>query len=308
MNQLTNEIFKPAFKNFERRSVVVPSNDLIWGADLIDVSEIKGKIKFLLNVIDIHSRYAWSIPLTSKSKDTVLNAFKEIVNETKTTPSKIWADEGGEFYNSVFKKYCTDNNIILYSTHSGLKSVFAERFNRTMKEAFYKYLSNNKKATYTAFLPIFMNEYNNTIRRATHETPNNIYYGDAVSKEIKKVNTKHPAPKFQVGDFVRLSKLKRTFEKGYTSRYTHEPFKISSIDTTDFPYMYQLEDLMGEKIEGKAYEKELIITLIPKFKVIEKVVKRKTENGKKFVMVSYIGHDSKFDEWMPESEYKKKVR
>ena len=196
----------------------------------------------------------------------------------------------------------------MYSTHSGLKSVFVERFNRTMKE--YLTIDMTEKST-TYYLPIikeFLDEYNTTKRRATGETPENLYFKNGDSKEKKVVKDNLPLPKFKVGDYVRLSKVKGIFEKGYTSRYTYEVFKVESVDDADYPYLYQLTDLMDEKIEGKAYEKEMVKTEVPFFKVIDKVVKRKTENGKKYVMVSYVGYPSKFDEWITETEFKKQKK
>ena len=148
-----------------------------------------------------------------------------------------------------------------------------------------------------------MKNYNGTKHRATHETPYNLYFNDAVNHQKIPVASKHPEPKFKVGDFIRLSKVKKIFEKGYTPRYTHEVFKITEIDNSAYPYMYQLEDLQGEKITGKSYEKEMILTEVPHLKIINKIEKRKTEGRTKMVLVSYIDYGSKFDELF---EYKNK--
>ena len=72
---------RPARKNFERRSVSSYYNNDLWAADLVDMSNIKEDnhdITFLLNIIDIYSRFAWSIPLKNKKASTVLQAFKSI--------------------------------------------------------------------------------------------------------------------------------------------------------------------------------------------------------------------------------------
>ena len=216
MNKLTDEIFKPIIKNFERRSIVIPTPDLYWGADLVDVSNMKTKNKgftFLLNVIDLSSRYAWSVPLKRKSKEDVLEAFKSIIDQTERHPDFLWVDEGTEFYNNQFKAYCKEINTKIYSTQSGLKSVFVERFNRTMKENFYKHLALHKTENYIDYLPEFMKKYNGTKHRATHETPYNLYFNDAVNHQKIPVASKHPEPKLKVGDFIRLSKVKIYLKK-----------------------------------------------------------------------------------------------
>jgi hypothetical protein len=108
-----------------------------------------------------------------------------------------------------------------------------------------------------------------------------------------------------VGDFVRISKVKNTFEKGYTNRWSREAFKIKKIDKTSNPVMYELEDLKGEPIIGKFYPQELQITIVPHFKIIDKVISRKKEGNVKMVYVSYDGWAEKFNEWITETEYKK---
>ena len=53
--------------------------------------------------------------------------------------------------------------------------------------------------------------------------------------------------------------------------------------------MYQLEDLLNEKIEGKFYEPELQKTNLKDYAKVEKVLKTKTVNGKKKYYVKFDG-------------------
>ena len=48
----------------------------------------------MLNIIDIFSKYAWSIPLKDKKGTTVLDAFKQVVKESNRIPTRIWVDQG----------------------------------------------------------------------------------------------------------------------------------------------------------------------------------------------------------------------
>ena len=45
----------------------------------------------------------------------------------------MWVDQGGEFYNKLFKRFLKINNIKMYSTYNEEKSVAGERFIRTLK-------------------------------------------------------------------------------------------------------------------------------------------------------------------------------
>ena len=67
-----------------------------------------------------------------------------------------------------------------------------------------------------------------------------------------KVNDKDP--KFKVGDCVRISKYKNIFAKGYTPNWSEEVFVISKIKNT-VPWTYVINDLNGEEIIGRFYEK-----------------------------------------------------
>jgi len=53
----------------------------------------------MLTVIDVFSKYAWSIPLKNKTGQTTSNTFKIIVNQSGRQPMFIWVDDGKEFYN-----------------------------------------------------------------------------------------------------------------------------------------------------------------------------------------------------------------
>ena len=79
-------------------------------------------------------------------------------------------------------------------------------------------------------------------------------------------------PKFKLIDYVRISKYKNIFAKGYTPNWS-EVFVVSKIKNT-VPWTYVISDLNGEKITESFYEKELQKTSQEKFR-IEKVLKRK---------------------------------
>ena len=75
---------------------------------------------------------------------------------------------------------------------------------------------------------------------------------NAYIDSIKKVNDKDP--KFQVGDYVRISKYKNIFTKKYTPNWSEEIFVISKIIST-VPWTYATSDLNGEKIIGTFMKK-----------------------------------------------------
>ena len=81
----------------------------------------------------VFTKYAWVKPLKNKEGKAVLNAFIEIVNEPNRKPNKLWVDQEREFYNKIMQEWLDNNDILMYSTHNEGKSVFAERFVKTLK-------------------------------------------------------------------------------------------------------------------------------------------------------------------------------
>ena len=108
-------------------------------------SKFNKGFRFLLCIIDIFSKYTWVVTLKDKKGITITDAFQKILKESNRKPNKIWIDNGGEIYNSSFKKWLKDNDIKMYSIHSEGKSVVAERFIRTLKTKIYNYMTSNQK-------------------------------------------------------------------------------------------------------------------------------------------------------------------
>ena len=103
---LTEELYKPVTKKFNKRKVQSQFIDNIWGADIADkklISKFYQENCFLLCVIDILSKYAWVIPLKDEKGITITNAFQKISKEFNHKPSKIWVDKGNEFFNRSMK-------------------------------------------------------------------------------------------------------------------------------------------------------------------------------------------------------------
>ena len=111
------------------------------------LSKYNKGIKYLLCAIDLFSKYAWVVPIKDKKGTSIVNAFQKIISEGRK-PNKIWVDQGGEFYNNLFKRFLKINNIEMYSTYNEGKSVVAERFIRTLKSKIFKHMTAVSKNVY----------------------------------------------------------------------------------------------------------------------------------------------------------------
>ena len=70
----------------------------------------------------------------------------------------------------------------------------------------------------------------------------------------KDINDKNP--EFKDGDHLRNSKYKNIFAKVYTPNSSKKVFVVSKIKNT-IPWTYVINDLNGEEIIRKWYEKKL---------------------------------------------------
>ena len=89
-------------------------------------------------------------------------------------------------------------------------------------------------------------------------------------------------PPLLFGDYVSISRHKRTFQKEHAPTWTEEIFKIKRIVKKSTPITYIIEDLLDEEISGKVYKEQLQKVDLPLTFVIEKIHKRCTRKGKKF--------------------------
>ena len=253
---LADELHKPIIRKFNKRKVYSQFKDNIWGVDLADMQSLsrtnKG-IKYLLCAIDLFSKYAFVTPLKDKKGISIVNAFNKIIKQSNRKPNKIWVDQGGEFYNNVFEKWLSDNNIIMYSTYNEGKSVVAERFIKTLKNKLYKHMTATGKNVYYDVLDDVVNEYNNTKHSTIEMKP--IDVGDN-NKRVYIDEHNEKDSRFKVGDRVRISRYKNIFSKGYTPNWSKEIFIVDKINDT-VPYTYNLKDLNDKEIIGSFYDREL---------------------------------------------------
>jgi len=165
------ELHKPIRHKFKRRRVFVFNIDDIWSADLKDMQSLAKEndgYKYLLNVIDLFSKTAYSIPLKSKSSE-VIDAFERLF--TNRRPKKLWTDQGSEFISNSFRKFLSDNNIELYHVFNEGKAVVVERFNRTLGEMIQKHLTASNTSRYIDVLQKLMEEYNERYHSSIKMSP-----------------------------------------------------------------------------------------------------------------------------------------
>ncbi|CAG2232029.1 unnamed protein product [Mytilus edulis] len=320
----TYSVQKPSRKTFRRNRVVVAGLNAQWDGDLASMENVSkynsmekynSDIKFLLILIDIFSRFLIVKPLKDKKSDTVTSALKEIFKTGNRRPKTVRFDLGGEFQSSV-KKYLKKEKINVFYTHnSKIKSNYAERVIRTLKNRIYSYFMENQTSKYIDVLQKLVNSYNNTphqslggatpasVTKINEDEIRYIQYlvrKKAKSIEVIKRKKKKQVYKFKIGDIVRISQLKRVFEKGYQENWTLEYFKVSKRFKRENQDIYKLKDTLNDDVKGSFYRYEVqkIDQSQKKLYKIETILKTRKVVGKEQVLVKWLGWPSKFNSWI----------
>ena len=260
-----NEIYsKPPKKYYPTNKTNTYNIDDIWSLDILDLKDYGPKnnrgYRYVLVTIDNFSKYGWTIPLKNKNSQTIKDSFEKILINSERKPNLLESDRGKEFYNNIFQDYLNKNNIKLYSRNSSYGAVFAERFNRTIRDLLKKIFFENGDANWIDVLQTITKQYNNKIHSSTKLSPKNaslkknegFVYKNLLDKR-KKVK-----PKFQINDLVRTADLKKTFSKGDTTNWSYKLYKITEIINDTIP-SYKIDSLKERYNESLLKKTELTL-------------------------------------------------
>ena len=95
----------------------------------------------------------------------------------------------------------------------------------------FKQLFANNTRKFVDILDLLADHYNNAIHSSIKMTPKEASHMENENKVLRNLypefGGKTLTPKFSIGDHVRITKKKKTFDTGYTQRWTEEVFKNS---------------------------------------------------------------------------------
>jgi Integrase core domain/Chromo (CHRromatin Organisation MOdifier) domain len=311
--QKTYTLHKPKRKRFKRNFYNVNNIADLWQTDLIcweSLANHNDGYKYILVVIDVFSKFAYVVPLKSKTADSIIVAFKHIFDQTDLKPLQLSSDKGGEYRNKKFQKFMKNNNIRFDVVQDDQnKSSVAERFIRTITTLIHKYFTAENTLRYVDVLKKLTHSYNHRKHRSIGMAPVEVNETN-ILKVYENLN-KHrnesvKKPKCKVGDYVRVSKNKHLFEKNFTANYSHEVFIVDQVILRK-PIVYKLKDLMGEEISGIFYEPEVqkVIFDANSEYLIDKIIETRSKSGRKQSLVRWKGWPEKFNSWVDTKLIKK---
>src|SRR5215469_364689 len=299
---------------FPRRQVITFFQDDLWESDLCqmtNIAEFNDGVKYILLILDVHSKFARFALLKDKKGGTVAKAFRSILDESDRVPNNCRFDSGGEYKSAELEALLNEYGInFYYCLNPETKCCNIERLIRTIRQRLGRYFTHTKNFRYVDIFENLIFSYNRTYHRSIRMTPFQALTADP--KELfknlykKKNALAHPNhSNLTVGDYVRIVRLPGFREKAHEPRWTLEVFKISKITAhPKFP-SYTLKDLSGSAIKGTFHKKELQKVAKPKpadLHPVERIVERKTVNGQKLVLVKWQGYPNSFNTWLRERD------
>ena len=207
--QMTKEFKKPR----EFTTIRAPEPGTNLQMDLMFFApKIKGKTG-VLNVVDVHSRRAWSEMINNKKEATVKKAFEKILAEIASDGKQVRhvnSDDGKEFV-SVWRML-QDSGVQIHKSRKEefAKNAIVERFNRTVRNLMRKYEAEYPRTGLVEDWDDLIGNYNESYHRTIKADPQEVWDG----KDKNKQDYKDIKYEFQKGDKVRVLYKKELFEKG----------------------------------------------------------------------------------------------
>jgi len=246
-----------ANKKFNQSAIYITSSKPLerLHIDLIYMDKLKGynfQFEYLMTVIDHFSHKVWVTPLRDRTSLTVALALESILN-TLPRVSVVVSDRGSEFL-LHFDDMLLSKGIrhIYTNAKSAWENGIIEGFNKILKTYLFRWMTNNRTNRYFDYLPILVENYNNSKNSATLHTPNEVFNYKTPFEPIilrtklrnenrmKKLN-KSRSYTYEVGEIVRISvdilyqllpkayKSPSEFKKSYKVNWSFELFTITKI-------------------------------------------------------------------------------
>ncbi len=262
--------------------------------DIYDMQSMRAQNKnkgYIFALIDVFTRRAYAEPMTNKSIDDVLTAFKTIIGKIGP-PKVLTSDSDATFTSDQFQKLLRERDIVsdmVVASNDHPALALIDRFALTLKTIFTKTFLRNKSTNWVDHLADIIRVYNNTQHTALDGlTPNEAneeanHHAVVVINKAKMMNQKInrvEKPEFAVGDYCRVS-LAATFRKGTKPKYSDSVYQVKSVAgqriTLDDDKVYLASKLMkvvdgvAEKAKGTA---ENVIDKVAKEHKIEQALKK----------------------------------
>ena len=340
-NQMLHQLTKKRPKQSAVSSFVPTKPFSIYALDLIDMqkySDTNDGYNWILNIMDIFTKYLWSISLKDKTLVNIIREMKKLFKKPNWRKPTVMLSDN-EFNKEAYIKFMNDNDIKPLFTIAGnpQSNGAVERLNRTIKEQIRKdfAIKNDSDGVWHTSLQRLVRAYNkrkhNTIGMSPLEAmkPENLEVVRSRIENKKLSNNFDGNDKdLNVGDRVRVLLEKNKF-KGNLFNWSREVFTVRQKTKPRNPKQrikYKVMDKEGEPLTGffNASQLQKIDNVEHEDKVNDDIDKEseepeidnveglevepdtiekfldKRQNKDRLIeyLVKYKGYSNKFNEWI----------
>jgi hypothetical protein len=327
-------------RRFPRLATLACGLHTDWQADLADMQRLKKWNRgqgYLLVCIDTLSRQLFVEPVKSKHSEHIIGAFGRVFSRCGYKPWRLLTDSGREFTAQSVQAFLRDNDVkhfCMFTSplwHAGM----AERANRTIKERLYRYFTHRGTRCWVQVIQRIVQALNRSPCRSIFGLrPIDVTFATAerlrrrLQRHAEQQRLPKRAPRFHVGDEVRVEKRRHVFRKGYLPTFTDEVFTVARVRTTPAPITYRLRNEPdGKMLPGWFYTQELCLvrdtarvnpastarSRIKKIATttttspsssspiyeIERIIQRKYRDSVEYSLVKWKGYAAKHNSWIP---------
>ena len=209
-------------------------------ATFTDSASDNSGFKYAFVAIDVFTKYMWVVAIKDKQPAENVRAMKEVLDKIGI-PKQIMGDDEGAWNSTEFIRLLNSHNIkkITTSRHAPFAERAIQEF-KNMVHARLEGLEIDKEKWIDLIQPI-LKKYNSRKHGTTGLSPNDardptnkiqVYYNIA-SKAV--YNRKYPP--LSLDSLVRTAVKKKTFTKGYDSKWSKEVYKIIHISNDGKQYL-----------------------------------------------------------------------
>ena len=193
----------------------------------------------------------------------------------------------------------------MYSSHSDHKAAMVERVNRTIREKLVRAIELRGEKwidLITKVVHAYNNQYHRTIKMTPAEAERNFGLATFNTLEVRIITgrkfKRRKRAEFVVGDIVRLKITPGEFRKGALKTFTNEVFRVVSVKTTKYKFVYSVETVRdGEKIFGK-FDGDMLNHAVDEAEHRLRVIDERVHRGVRQLLVHWDGYDAGADEWL----------
>ena len=233
---------RPSRPKYSHITTTAPG--IMYCIDLLDMTAYarsNGGIKWLLLCIDIFTRAAVIVGTKTKAATVIAAALEDAFDQFELYPKVVLSDQGSEFEGATakfLKKHGVIHRLAEVGDHRRLGIV--DRFSGVVKGWIAKHQTYNQSPEYVSALGGLLENYNDAPHSSLGGmTPNEAWEFPSKARDFhygriqKGLMKRSKAGTINVGDWVRVLKLRGVFDKGYHVKYSltsHQVVEIKGLN------------------------------------------------------------------------------